>query len=254
MMPGETAKEAAAFCRRNASAPVGIHLTLTSSKECALKPCYQAEPLPSLVTLDGCFPTRVEEVEHRADTEQLRFELEAQIELALHLGVEPTHLDSHAGSVMGLLTGRDFLEMVFDLCLKYRLPFLLPRNAARQPFFDSRQQALLQQRITSALSRGVELIDDLYTLPYLRREGETYESAKEELIQSLRRLRPGITQITLHPSLYQSGSKPLTQQQETREMEYRLFQDPDIKRRIEQERLRLISWKKIRDVQRAGER
>lgn len=31
-------------------------------------------------------------------------------------GINPTHLDSHAGSIRGISTGRDFLEITFDLC------------------------------------------------------------------------------------------------------------------------------------------
>ena len=89
-------------------------------------------------------------MEKNADYNEVRMEMESQIQSAILKGIDPTHLDSHAGSIMGLFTGRDFLEITFDLCEKYCLPFNLPNRILEQPFFNTDQLRLFQKRIASA--------------------------------------------------------------------------------------------------------
>ncbi|XEC93724.1 ChbG/HpnK family deacetylase [Paenibacillus tarimensis] len=133
----EAANEAAALCRHMPSSHIGIHLTLTSSENLRIKPVYQKHSLDSLVTKDGYFPRDISQLEQHADPEQVRLELKAQINKALAMGIDPTHLDSHGGSVFGLAAGCDFLEVVLDLCEQYRLPFHLPRRIVEHFFLAS---------------------------------------------------------------------------------------------------------------------
>jgi hypothetical protein len=158
MMPAPAAHDAATRCRRNKSMQVGIHFTLTSDQAGGYKPVYTKTQLTSLTTDQGFFYTDVAEFERKADPEEVRLELEAQIELALAWGIQPTHLDSHAGSVLGLFQLRDFLEVVFDLCEKYALPFCLPTGILKHPGFTDEQKQLFKRRISSAGRRGIRLM------------------------------------------------------------------------------------------------
>lgn len=55
---------------------------------------------------------------------------------------------------MGLYTGRDFLEIIFDLCEKYRLPFNLPIRILEQPFFNNDQLKLFQKEFLQQKKGG----------------------------------------------------------------------------------------------------
>lgn len=250
MIPCLAAYEAAMLCNQNKSLNIGIHLTLTSSENYLYKPVYQKEKLHSLITKDGFFPIHASEVEQNADPEEVRIELETQISTALSWGINPTHLDSHAGSIMGLFHGRDFLEIVFDLCEKYELPFNLPLSTLEQPFFSTSQKELFARRIESAKRRGILSIDDLKSLHYYLLPGEEYEDMKKELMEIIKMLKPGTTQIVTHPSIVTEELRALTPHFMKREMEYRLFSDPEIKRLIDQENIKMISWKVIWELQR----
>lgn len=251
MMPCPAAMEAATFSKDHPEASVGIHLTLTSSERIAYSPVYRKSALRSLTTENGNFPHDGAHVELHADPEQVKLELNAQIQTAIAYGVDPTHLDSHGGSILGLHVGRDFLEVVFDLCEKYALPFNLPKQIVRQPFFTASQKALFQKRIDSAGKRGIVLIDAICGLPYDMEPDVTFEEARERLIEQLASLEPGITQLVAHPATAVEETRALTPHYRQRELEFRLLQDAQIQQVLRREQIRRISWKDVRALQRS---
>lgn len=251
MVPCTAAIEVPKLCSMNHKIKVGIHLTLTSTENYSLKPVFQKYDLGSLVTDEGFFPKDLTFVEMNADPSQVKAELEAQIIWALSHGIDVTHLDSHAGSVMGLATGRDFLEIVFDLCEKYELPFNLPLRIIDQPFFSRSQKNLFKQRILSAKRRGIGLIDDLISLPYHLEPGENYDQMRDRLIRQIERCKPGITQIVAHPAKVTRELQSLTPHFEKRGLEFQLFNDPLIKHTLQNNHIKLISWEYLRTLQRS---
>lgn len=251
MVPCAHAHPAVRLCKSINKPSIGIHLTLTSVESHNLKPVFRGEHLRTLTTEEGFFPHDISEVEKKADPEEVRMELEAQITAAISFGLDPTHLDSHAGSIMGLNFDRDFLEIAFDLCEKFRLPFNLPQRIIEQPFFNDRQKQRFAQRIESAKRRGILLIHDLYSLPYQLQAGEDYDDIKREFLKQLQLLGPGITQIVAHPSLVTPEIQALTPHYKIREFEFRLFSDPEVVKLMNKEGLELISWRVVRDLQRS---
>ncbi|WMT39006.1 polysaccharide deacetylase family protein [Paenibacillus sp. D2_2] len=251
MVPCTAAKEVPQLCSKNHNLKVGIHLTLTSTENYSLKPVFQEYNLESLVTDEGFFPKDLTFVEKNADPLHVKAELEAQILWALSHGVDVTHLDSHAGSVMGLTTGRDFLEIVFDLCEKYELPFNLPLQIIDQPFLSRSQKSLFEQRILSAKRRGIELIDDLIPLPYHLDPGENYNHMRDGLIRQIEYCKPGITQIVAHPAKVTSELQALTPHFKKRGLEFQLLNDPRIKHTLQVNHIKLISWEYLRSLQRS---
>ncbi|NRF96249.1 ChbG/HpnK family deacetylase [Paenibacillus frigoriresistens] len=233
----------------------GIHLTLSSTENQGLKPVYHEDKLYSLVNSDNEFFTDIAYIEPNADLDEVRLELQAQIKYAISKGINPTHLDSHAGSIMGLCTGRDFLEIALDLCQEYQLPFNLPRRILIQPFINEKQRERFSARISSAERRGILLIDDMISLPYCLSINAKYDTVKAQFITMIENLKPGITQLTVHPSIITEDLKRLTSCYVEREIEFRLLCDLDIMQLLKKENIKLVSWKDIRDIQRyRGER
>lgn len=251
MIPCMDSTEAMAVSRLKGMKDIGIHLTLTSDELNPYAPVYDKRALHSLITTEGHFHTDVALFERNADEDEVLLEMESQIRCAILNGIDPTHLDNHAGSILGLFTGRDFLELSFDLCEKYRLPFLLPNRIVEQPLFNTDQRRLFQKRINSAKGRKILLIDDIVSLPYCFNPVIPYSKLKKQLEDTLSNIKPGITQLTLHPSKITDQLMGITSCYKEREMEYRLLNDSDIKRLFRRERIKLISWRDIRDLQRS---
>ena len=91
----------------------------------------------------------------------------------------------------------------------------------------------------------------LCALPYQLAGGETYEIFKAKMIGKIKQINAATTQITIHPAIVTDELKAITEHYEKREMEYRLFNDPDIKALFEQDDIKMISWKQIRSLQRS---
>lgn len=232
----------------------GIHLALSSTDRQGYKPVYCQEKLRSLVNSSKEFYTDIAYIEFNASVEEVRLELQAQIEYVISKGIHPTHLDSHAGSVIGLHTGRDFLEVVFDLCQQYQLPFNLPRKILDQPFLTEEDKKRLARRIHTAEERGILLIDDMISLPYCFDMKISYDSAKHQLVKLLKSLKPGVTQLTVHPAIITEELIRLTPCYRERDIEYRLLTDVDIIMLLNKESIKLASWRDIRDIQRRNNR
>ncbi|WP_438445002.1 ChbG/HpnK family deacetylase [Gorillibacterium sp. sgz5001074] len=245
MAPGRTVEAAAEACVRQGLGSIGVHLTLTGVGQLRLAPVYRSRDLRTLTDEEGFFHRNAGVLERTADPEEVRLELDAQIRAVLDLGVKPSHLDSHEGSVLGLATGRDYLDIVLELCEVYGLPFLLPAGMAEHPLFDAGDRARFAARIAAARARGIPLIDGIISLPYRLESGVDYAGAKRRMLGLLQEVKPGITQWTVHPSL--PSGEPEEEAGREREWEYRLVQDPEVRGALLQAGVRLISWRDVRE-------
>ena len=121
LVPAPWAREAAA---RSAGRDVGVHLALTAEL-----PRYRWGPVtfaPSLLGGDGGFPATVADLHDHADPDEVRRECRAQLERAIQLGVDPTHLSVHGGA---LFAAPALFDVVVELAAETRLPLRLPDPA-----------------------------------------------------------------------------------------------------------------------------
>jgi predicted glycoside hydrolase/deacetylase ChbG (UPF0249 family) len=117
MVPCPWAREAAAHYRGE---DVGVHLTLNAEWD-----TYRWGPItyaPSLLDGDGGFPRTIEDVWDHADLDEVRRELQAQIERAILWGFDISHLDSHMGT---LQLRPEFFDVYLELAIDYQLPIRL---------------------------------------------------------------------------------------------------------------------------------
>lgn len=250
MVPCPWAAEAAAFAKAYPRLDIGVHLTFTSEWEhYRWGPITNDTPLDSLMTTEGYFPGDCATFEQQADPKQVRTEIFNQIEQAIDWGIDPTHLDIHMGSLYGLATGRDFIDIVLEACVYYELPLRLPRSFAGLELPESLKQMALA-RIRSAEEKGVMIIDHLLTHPFHYTEGETFEQMKQGMMEMIRGLQPGITEIYIHPGYETAELKAIQPHAPKRDMEARLFLDKDIRTLIASENIHMIHWRDLREHQR----
>ncbi|CAM4104317.1 polysaccharide deacetylase family protein [Paenibacillus alkaliterrae] len=239
--------EAALIASRNSYFEVGVHLTFTSEWENYKWGPVSRGNVDTLVNDFGHFPPGTLTVETKADFEQVKHEIIAQIEIARRLGIDPTNLDNHMGSLQGIFTGRHFMEIVMDVCAEYGLPYRFSKIPL--PFFSSEEDGII---VELAERKGVRIVDEIVVLPFMLQEGENYSSVKQNTIQLLRGIKAGITEMVFHPSLDTDELKAITDTWQSRRYEFDLFQDEDIKAVIHEEKIKIIGWRELRDLQRKG--
>ncbi|MEV6105039.1 polysaccharide deacetylase family protein [Streptomyces sp. NPDC051940] len=231
---------------------VGVHLTLTSEWEgYRWGPVTRDGSVASLVDEAGYFPRDCETFERKADADEVRTEITHQIRRAIDLGLDPSHADNHMGSLYGLATGRDFLELTLDVCAEFGLPFRLPRSLEGTGA-PAELEPIARARAELADAKGVEIIDRLWTLPFELAEGEDYTAVRDQMTGLLRALRPGVTEIFIHPFRATSELRSIMPHWAKRAMELDLFTDPEVRGVLDAEGIKLINWLDLRALQRAS--
>jgi len=253
MMPCGWARGAALWAARHPHLDVGVHWTFTSEwSPMKWGPVERRGSSETLVTSEGYFPTDAKTFERQANAGEVKQELIAQLEMALSLGIDVTHADNHMGSLYGLQTGRNFLLETFDVCAQYGIPFRLPKQLLAEdgsPVLpDLSEQA--GRLAAEAEARGVVVLDYLQGLPYREAAGETYEDFKQKMMSLLRELRPGVTELIIHPSLITEELLAFHIAPLKRGMEMEIFRDEEVQKLMREEEIIPIRWRDLRDLQR----
>lgn len=126
MVPCPWLTEVAQYAKTHPNADLGLHLTLTSEwATYRWGPVASRDTVPGLLGPDGNLWPDVPFVTKHATAAEVEKEVRAQIELALKVGIHPTHVDSH----MGTLFSPAYFPVYVKLAREYKLPFLATRPA-----------------------------------------------------------------------------------------------------------------------------
>ncbi|MGQ9697036.1 MAG: polysaccharide deacetylase family protein, partial [Armatimonadota bacterium] len=125
MMPCPWVLEVVEYAKTHPDVDLGIHLTLNSEwMTYRWRPVAPVDKVRGLVDPQGYMWQSVEDVLKHATATEVETECRAQIEYALKLGLKPTHLDTHMGTI---LAKPEFAEIYLKLGREYGLPVMLPR-------------------------------------------------------------------------------------------------------------------------------
>src|SRR3954468_15261010 len=178
MMPTPWVTEVAAWAKAHPDADLGLHLTLTSEWETFRWGSVESrDKVPSLLDADGTFPSDVPPVVARARLDEVERELRAQVERALAMGIHPTHLDSHMGTVFA--TPEMFAAYV-KVAREYKLPFLAGRSAPLP--------------VPATVSPDDVLVDALV----MANESIPRDQWKKFYVDAIANLKPGLTYMIVH--------------------------------------------------------
>ena len=177
-------------------------------------------------------------------------ELEAQIQAALRMGLNPSHIDTHMGAVF---YRPSFLAAYLRLAKKYQLVPMVPKwSHGLQSLLGPVSKPVsffvnpLLKKIEEA---GYLLLDDFYIFPFPSKD-VTYAERKAQYVNVVKNLRPGVTEIILHPAFadreFQQKILANSPGEIVRDHEANLLTDPDFKKLIEREGIHLIQ---LRDLQ-----
>jgi predicted glycoside hydrolase/deacetylase ChbG (UPF0249 family) len=226
MVPCPWARDAAAMYRGE---DVGVHLTLNSEWD-----TYRWGPIthsPSLLDGDGGFPRTVADVWDHADLDEVRRECRAQIERAIYWGFDASHIDSHMGTMQ---LRPEFFDVYLEMAVDFQLPLRMAgASAERLVGFPYRRLAE---------EEGVVFPDHfIYTSVGSRR---TIEKALFDL-------RPGVTEVYLHPGIDTDELRASHPDWSNRVEDHAyLTSDPSFRDLIERAEVILIGYRELRELQR----
>jgi hypothetical protein len=210
---------------------VGVHLTLTAEY-----PTYRWRSLTGAASLHddaGFQPRTAAEVWAKADFEDVRRECRAQIDQALAWGVDVTHLDSHMGVNQ---TNQRYYDLYLELAEAYDLPVRMAgKNAEAALGFPVRGPAA---------ARALAHPDDFFF--------RWKDSTADLLKRRVPTLAPGVTEFILHPVLDGPELRGYDlDAAQVRIDDHACAVDPQIAALLRAEGVRTISFRPLRELQRA---
>src|SRR4029077_19976601 len=180
MVPCPWLNEVAAYAKDHPDADLGLHLTLTSEwKVFRWGPVESKDKVMSLLDPSGYLWPETAQAASNLKPEEAEREIRAQIERAMAMGIQPTHLDSH----MGVLFSKPELFAVYvKVAHEYKLPFFF----VKIPGIPNQLLALLSDKDV--------IVDSFAMANPAVRPGEW----KDFYLNAIRNLKPGLTEIIVH--------------------------------------------------------
>jgi len=248
MVPCPWFPEAAAYCRAHPEVDMGVHLTLNSEwDEYRWGPISTRDPGSGLLDEEGYFYRRQPPLQERADSEAVYVELKSQIDRALSAGIDPTHIDSH----MGTLIHPRFVPVYVRLALEYRLPPSVLLRGSEENLRNTGLEGTLAQQIQQVTeeleSQGVPLLDNVAGMPLDKPENRL-ETAK----QIFAMLPLGVTHLYLHPCQDTPELRATMPDWKDRVGDYEVFQLEELRQFIHGQGIYIVGNRVLRDFMRTA--
>ncbi len=247
MVPCPWFPEIASAAAEDATLDLGVHLTLTSEW-----PQYRWAPITThsrasgLIDEHGYFPRNCLALREHVDAEAVEVELRAQIDRALDAGIDVTHLDTHMGAALVPELVDVYVRLGFD----YRLPVLLPRDAASYTGvlrMGEIPRGLHERHVQALETRGLPVFDHFRMTP--EADDPDVETTYRRMIEAL---PAGITFFALHCNAPGDIESIVPSRAHRRTNEYRLFGSGAPMRWAAELGIRAIGMRDIRTLWRAA--
>jgi predicted glycoside hydrolase/deacetylase ChbG (UPF0249 family) len=242
MVPCPWFNEMAAWSVANPRFDVGLHLTLTSEwKYYRWGPVAPRDQVRGLLDPMGYFSRDVLSVALSAKPEEVAAEIRAQLARARRLGMRPSHIDTHMGT---LYARPEYTQVYLQLATEEQIPAMVIEMTPHTIDKFRKQGYPVTDQGTRLLA-GYRLpkLDDFHAVA----EGKTYAEKREKLLEQLRLLPPGLHEIIFHPSVETEGLKKITNSWQQRVWEDRLFGDPVVQGFVRDNEIIVADWKEVMD-------
>jgi chitin disaccharide deacetylase len=237
MVPCPWAPEISEWVKENPGSDVGIHLTLTSEWNLyKWGGITSSDQISSLLDRNNYFYPSVEELGKTAKGAEAEKELRAQIDRAIASGVQPTHLDTHMGSV---LANPELVKVYLGLSEAYHLPILFPRAYL----------GMLPADIAQSLGSKIFLLDNLFMLDEKMVTPKWIDAYKK----GIESMKPGLNQMIVHLAVDNDEMKAITKGHpdygsEWRQKDLDLVSSAEFRELLKANNIILIGWRQVRDA------
>lgn len=241
MMPCPWILEIIDYAKAHPKADFGIHATLTSEwKSYRWRPVAPWDKVKGLLDAQGYLYHGVLQAATSASAAEVETELRAQVRRALDLGLKPTHLDTHMGTVYAR---PDFFAAYHKVAGEFGLPCMIPRPTPEELAEMSPAIRLLAAQIGRTLFDTGDVTIDHLDGGYSGKGGP--DDQKKYYADAIRTLKPGITQFIIHPAYDGNELSAITGSHARRQRDFEIFTDPEIARLIRDQGVRLVNWGEI---------
>ncbi len=238
MAPCPWSLEMVDFAKRNAAYSFGLQLTLTSDYKNVYtwRPIASTEKVPSLVNDRGYMWADMADVYKNANLQQVETELRAQIEWAKKNAYPINYLSSH----LELLT---YNQSYFDILVKLASENNLPIRFLSTPNYGND----MEQREATLKSKGILHPD--YVIWNELDSIKSNKDVKPVMESILKNLKPGVTELFVHPSILSPEIKRLTRTYSRRVEEYEWLSSPELLDLFKQLDIKIITYKDLYKLQ-----
>jgi predicted glycoside hydrolase/deacetylase ChbG (UPF0249 family) len=233
MVPCPWLPEIAAYARANPQADLGLHLTLTSEwTHFRWSPVTPKDRVASLLDKDGYFRLSESEAAKYADPKEVEMEIRAQIEKAKAMGIVPTHLDSHMGT---LYQNKALFEVFLRVAREYKLPVRVAKEWAGRADY-----------LTSSLIANDVFIDRVLDI----NPSVAPQDWAKFYSDAIRKLQPGVTEVVIHLAYDDGEMRGATFDHPDwgaawRQRDFELFTSDAFRKLLEENKIKLITWREL---------
>ncbi len=235
MIPCPWLTEVADYAKAHPDADLGLHLTLTSEwKTYRWGPVSSTNTVPSLLDPSGYLWPDTPQAVRSLKADEAEREIRAQIERAIAMGIHPTHLDSHMGT---LFSRPDLFAAYVKVAHEYKLPFLAFLAANMPP------------GISSTLSDKDVLINSVV----IANPTVKTENWKSFYLDAVKNLKPGVTEIIVHLDHDDAEMQAVMVDHADygaawRQRDYDVMTSPEFKQALVDNHVILIHWKDLKKL------
>jgi predicted glycoside hydrolase/deacetylase ChbG (UPF0249 family) len=222
--------DVAEYAKAHPDADLGVHLTLTSEwKTYRWGPVAPKDQVPSLLDPQGYFYPDVRSAAAHIKPKEAEREIRAQIELAMKMGIHPTHLDMH---MMTLAATSQLYATLVKVGHDLHLPFLALRG------YDGRRKLML--------SHADMIFDSLMVFD----SNVPPNPWTESYVKALDLLKPGLHYVIVHLGHDHSELEAVMMDDQSfgaawRQRDFNAVTSPEFKHALERNRIILVGWKDL---------
>ena len=241
MFPCPWVVEIARYAKQHPNADIGIHSTFTSEWDIyRWGPVAGKKATPGLVDDEGCLWRSAREVVAHATPDEVETELRAQLDRCITLGVKPTHIDTHMGTVYD---SPAFLERYIKVAAENHIPVMAPGGHAYFLSKESPEMAPgIRQLGEKVWALGLPVLDDLHTGYGCNSPADK----KAQILDFLHTVKPGVTQFIVHCTRPSEMFKNISGSGSMRLAELEALTSPEVKKAIEDEKIILTTWRELK--------
>ncbi len=260
----------------------GLHLTLTSEwQNYRWPPLSGAKQVPGLVDSTWCLWPEAEDVVAHASADEVEMEIRAQLARAISVGLHPTHLDSHMGT---LFASKAYLERYIKLGIENGIPVMFPggnnkllSDSYNQPLInklksDGKYKEGMVLPVPAVLKNanevgamiwkaGLPVLDDLITY-----SGEwkpepvagvitpqAYAKFKvKKFEETIEQMQPGLAMYIVHSTVQSEDFRKISASGDSRNADMLSMMDPEFKQWLKEKGIILTTWREVMQRRRAA--
>lgn len=274
MMPCPWVPEFKAYMDKHPLLDVGLHLTLTSEWDnYRWAPLAGKAAVPGLVDKQGAMWPAVVSVYFKAKPEEVDVEIRAQYDRAIAMGIKPTHLDSHMGT---LFAKPAFMEKYIQLGIEKQVPVMFP--GGDDLFYRAEAKAATivklkkENKYTAGMTipeptelagvkaigdkiwaAGLPVLDDLHNSSYdwnmpniaHKTDKQIQQWYTDHYVESIGRLSPGLTMVIMHCTNPGDTFRYITNEGKKRKGDLLAMTDPRLRAFLKQKGFILTTWREV---------